>query len=160
MSNSNWTSADVAKQQGKPVPAAKKKAGKGRGAVKATVIDGIKFHSTMEGECYKLLKNSKLEFETQPRYILQPKFSAHGKNYQAITYTADFLIKADEYEYIIDVKGHIEESFKRTRKLMLYRGYELTTVKGTMPFMAVISMIKSGENPVDVYKAIDCLHNA
>ena len=45
------------------------------------------------------------ELETQPRYILQEKFTYRGENIRAITYLADFRYKQDWKVYVEDVKG-------------------------------------------------------
>ena len=94
---------------------------------KKTIVDGIKFDSEMESHYYIYLKKLKeegvvLDFELQPKYILQEDFVKDGKKIQAITYKADFkVIYKDGHEEVIDVKGKLTEEFKIKRKMLLYR---------------------------------------
>ena len=63
-----------------------------------------------------------LDFELQPKYILQEGFVKDGKKIQAITYKADFKVMyANGLEEVIDVKGKLTESFKIKRKMLLYK---------------------------------------
>ena len=81
----------------------------------------------MESHYYIYLKKLKeegivLDFELQPKYILQEGFVIDDKKIQAITYTADFKVMyANGSEKEIDVKGKLTESFKIKRKMLLYK---------------------------------------
>ena len=94
---------------------------------KKTIVDGIKFDSEMESHYYIYLKKLKeegivLDFELQPKYILQEGFVKDGKKIQAITYKADFKVMyVNGLEEVIDVKGKLTESFRIKRKMLLYK---------------------------------------
>ena len=72
-------------------------------------VDQIRFDSQEESRFYELLKRMKangeiLNFELQPKYLLQPAFKYNGKTVRAITYTADFLIyHNDGTEEVVDI---------------------------------------------------------
>ena len=61
-------------------------------------VDGITFDSKIEAKYYDKLKMDKakgliMNFELQPKYIIQPKFiNSFSKKIQAIILKADFLI--------------------------------------------------------------------
>ena len=94
---------------------------------KKTIVDGIKFDSEMESHYYIYLKKLKeegvvLDFELQPKYILQEGFVKDGKKICAITYKADFkVIYTNGTEEVIDVKGRVTAEFKIKRKMLLYK---------------------------------------
>lgn len=94
------------------------------GAIK-TFTQGIKFDSKLESDGYLLLKSSKLEFDLQPKIVLQEKFkSKEGKNIGAITYTPDFVVywTAEDQlaeKHYIDIKGMETTVFKLKKKLFL-----------------------------------------
>ena len=75
-------------------------------------LDGYIFDSKAESLYYQYLltlkaKEKIMNFELQPQYILQPKYTKFGYNIRAITYIADFLIyHIDGSEEVIDVKGY------------------------------------------------------
>ena len=68
--------------------------------------------SKEEYRYYELLEEKKaqgliINFELQPKYLLQPSFKYNGKTSRAIHYIADFLIyHLDGTEEVIDIKGH------------------------------------------------------
>ncbi|MGL5327892.1 MAG: DUF1064 domain-containing protein [Peptostreptococcaceae bacterium] len=88
----------------------KRKGGNKYGA-KKTEIDGLKFDSKVEGKFYEHLKQLKengdvLEFECQPKYLLQEAFKHHGKTIRKIEYIADFrVVYANGEEWVYDIKG-------------------------------------------------------
>jgi hypothetical protein len=94
---------------------------------KKITVDGIAFDSKIEAKYYDKLKNDKalgsiLNFELQPKFILQPKFTnCFGKNIRAIGYKADFRIyELDHSETIIDIKGLATPEAKLKRKMFMY----------------------------------------
>ncbi|WP_432204421.1 DUF1064 domain-containing protein [Cetobacterium somerae] len=90
------------------------------GAKKVT-IDGITFDSKAEAKFYTQLKDNGVEFELQPRFLLQSSFKKNGKNFRKIEYIADFKIG----NRIIDIKGMETEAFKIKKKLFEYKYPEL-----------------------------------
>ena len=103
------------------------------GAEKITV-DGIRFDSKIEAKYYEHLKDLKakeliINFELQPQYIIQPKFTnSFGKKIQAIILKADFLIyEIDNTLTVIDIKGMATPEAKLKRKMFwkVYPGEEL-----------------------------------
>jgi hypothetical protein len=93
---------------------------------KKIVIDGIKFDSKAEGEYYERLKYEKgighiKNFELQPKFILQDKFT-HKKdgNIRAVILKADFkVITNHNYYYIVDIKGKSTPVALLKRKMFL-----------------------------------------
>lgn len=64
---------------------------------KKIVIDGITFDSKDEGKYYEHLKSLKakgkiLNFERQPKFIVNDAYTYFGKRKRAITYTPDFTV--------------------------------------------------------------------
>lgn len=97
-----------------------------------TVLDGIKFDSKAESKYYANLLFLKkagevITIDIQPVFELQPAFDKNGKNYQAITYRADFRVTyADGRVEIVDVKGVKTETFDVKRKMFEYHYPDLT----------------------------------
>lgn len=87
-------------------------------------VDGIKFDSKDEAKFYEALKDRKskreiLNFELQPKFVLQEGFKKNGKTYKQITYKADFRVyMLDGSSYVVDVKGMLTDVF--ALKLKLY----------------------------------------
>ncbi len=98
---------------------------------KKIVADGITFDSKEEYRYYELLKEKKAQglivnFELQPKYLLQPLFKYNGKTIRAIHYIADFLIyHLDGTEEVIDIKGMAVPVALMKRKMMQYKYPEL-----------------------------------
>ncbi len=98
---------------------------------KSITVDGIRFDSKEEASYYELLKEKKsqgliVNFELQPKYLLQPLFKYNGKTIRAIHYIADFLIyHLDGTEEVIDIKGMAVPVALMKRKMMQYRYPEL-----------------------------------
>ena len=90
-------------------------------------VDQIRFDSQEESRFYELLKRMKangeiLNFELQPKYLLQPAFKYNGKTVRAITYTADFLIyHNDGTEEVVDIKGMETQQGLMRRKMFWYK---------------------------------------
>ena len=89
-------------------------------------LDGIRFQSKDEAKYYELLKRKKargeiLNFELQPKYVLQLGFTYFGKNVRPIHYIGDFLIyHLDGTEEVIDIKGYATAEALNKRKIMQY----------------------------------------
>lgn len=123
----------------------KKDKSAGKIAHKKTEVDGIVFHSKMESEYYKYLKELKekgtiLKFELQPEYVLQDKFivvdgeviygednrfdklkrKTKATTVRAIKYIADFKVTYnDERVEVVDTKGKSTADFEIKRKMLL-----------------------------------------
>lgn len=99
-----------------------------------TTIDGIRFDSEMEGKYYVHLKELKQkgeikDFELQPSFTLQPKFTKDGVTHHAITYKADFrIIHNDETTEVVDIKGQVLPLFKLKEKMYRYKYDEKLTL--------------------------------
>lgn len=95
------------------------------------VVDGIKFDSKKEMRRYrelKVLERAGLikDLKLQPAFLLQESFKKNGKNYQKITYKADFSYFDTELGKTIveDVKSPITAKDKVYRlkiKMLLYK---------------------------------------
>ena len=94
---------------------------------KKVAIDGITFDSRDESLYYQALKDMKengliKDFELQPVFELQEKFTKDNKKYRPITYIADFrVINNDGSFYVVDVKGMLTTEFKIKMKLFNYK---------------------------------------
>ena len=114
---------------------------------KLTEVDGIVFHSKMESEYYKKLKDDKIngrikDFRLQPEFLLQDKFiivdgkviegsdpdfnkikrRTKAKTVQAIKYIADFEEEhLDGHIEIVDTKGQETADFKIKKKLFKHK---------------------------------------
>lgn len=107
---------------------------------KKIIVDGIIFHSKMEADFYLELKHQKqlgniVDFELQPKYELQPKFTKMGKNIRKIEYIADFLVThivdGVERQTVVDVKGFSKDSTFLIKKKMFdycYQNIELVCI--------------------------------
>jgi len=84
-----------------------------------TVYDNIKFDSKLEAKCYEIAKEYITEL--QPKFLLEPGFIHHNKKYRKIEYVADFIIRINNIEYIVDIKGMETPVFKIKHKLFLAR---------------------------------------
>lgn len=90
---------------------------------KKVIVDGIKFDSEVESKYYAHLKRLKSmgeveHFELQPSFVLQDKFTKHGKTHKPIIYKADFKVWfSDGTVKVIDVKGMKLPEFKLKEKL-------------------------------------------
>ena len=94
-------------------------------------IDGITFHSELEGRCYIFLKDKVKNLELQPKFLLQEKFKYRNKTIRKIEYIADFKFDYQSVEYIIDSKGLETPVFKLKYKLLVgkYPKLNFYTVK-------------------------------
>lgn len=94
---------------------------KSKYGAKKIEVDGIIFDSKAEAKFYTQLKNNKIEFELQPKFLLQEAFKKNGKHFRKIEYIADFKIG----NRVIDIKGIETEAFKIKKKLFEYKYPEL-----------------------------------
>ena len=107
-------------------------------------VDQIRFDSQEESRFYELLKRMKangeiINFELQPKYLLQPAFKRDGKTIRAITYTADFLIyHQDGTEEVVDIKslGTATQQGLLRRKMFWhkYPGLKLTWLSRSIKY--------------------------
>lgn len=103
---------------------------------KRKIVDGIAFRSTLEADCYTLLRSWERagairNLVCQPKYLLQPKMRVDGKAVRAITYIADFSFLRNishvmptghswGYEpVVIDAKGFRMPVYQIKKKLFL-----------------------------------------
>ena len=93
-------------------------------------IGGKRFASKGEAQRYIELRDMKscgeiIDFEPQPKFELQPRFTKDGVKYREISYLADFRVTyPDGHQTIEDVKGkggYTTPDFVLKRKLFEYR---------------------------------------
>lgn len=104
--------------------------------VRKKVIDGITFRSSLEANCYKLLRDSGLEFEYEPKKELllsgfkmrntklycpdkKKKLILYEKKILDISYLPDFVVKHGCLSFYIDSKGMETPEYKIKKKLFL-----------------------------------------
>jgi len=131
---------------------------------KITIVDGIKFHSKLEANCYILLRNSKLDFTRQPVMLLQEKFTTdklHLKNQlgivkkvniSAIKYIGDFLLSYNDITYIVEAKGVETALYKVKEKIALKL---LTESDEKYIFVKIISIAEMSLFIYQLLKTID-----
>ena len=111
------------------------------GAKKVT-FNGITFDSKAEYLYYLFLLDEKknkriIDFELQPKFLLQKGFKKNNEVHRAIHYIADFKVfNLDGSVSIVDVKGVETEVFKLKKKLFefQYPDLSLTIVKGAADY--------------------------
>jgi antitoxin component of RelBE/YafQ-DinJ toxin-antitoxin module len=79
---------------------------------------GLKFDSRLELFFYELLRNSKIPFEFQVPYELQPSFKYQNKTIRAMTLTIDFDLTDVKYNVIVDTKGFQRNDNKLKWKIL------------------------------------------
>jgi hypothetical protein len=84
-------------------------------------VNGIKFDSKLEHDCYNYLKLVKADFDFQHKIILQEGFRHNGKAIRAITMIVDFVVRVGDMTYYVDTKGYATESSKIKYKMLKYR---------------------------------------
>ena len=98
-------------------------------------IDKIRFASKGEAQRYVELRDMKkkgeiINFELQPVFELQPRFTKNGIKYREIRYLADFRVThPDGHQIIEDVKGkggYTTPEFKLKLKMFEYKFPDLT----------------------------------
>lgn len=101
---------------------------------KRVTVKGVVFDSIAESRYFLVLLDKKkkkeiLDYELQPRFLLQESFKKNGETFREIEYVADFkVIHNDGRIEIVDVKGMETEIFKIKRKLFEYKYPELSLV--------------------------------
>lgn len=90
------------------------------------VHDWIKFSSKLELRFYKYFQEKGIEIvQLQPHFILQDSFKYEWKTIRRIEYIADFRIRYNGDEYIVDSKGFRTSTFDLKKKLWLKKyGWE------------------------------------
>ena len=95
-------------------------------------LDGHEFDSAKEAEIYLELKRDPAVeiLKLQPKFTLLEGFERNGKRLRPITWTADFLIKKNGREIVVEVKSlgtkkANSKSWPMRRKLFLSRYPEL-----------------------------------
>lgn len=84
-------------------------------------VDGVKFDSKLEMYCYDLLTKLKFEFEFQKKIILIDGFRYNKKAIRPITLTVDFVVKHNDIDYYIDIKGFATDVSKIKYKMLRYQ---------------------------------------
>lgn len=97
-----------------------------------TLPDGIRFDSAKEAEYYIYLVYLKrigqvVDFELQPKFLLQDTLRKNGVTHKKITYKADFkVVYPNGQTQIIDIKGFETKDFRIKQKLFEQRYPEHT----------------------------------
>jgi hypothetical protein len=84
-------------------------------------VDGVKFDSKLELFCHDLLTKMKFEFEFQKKIILIDGFRYNKKAIRPITLTVDFVVKNNDIDYYIDIKGFATDVSKIKYKMLRYQ---------------------------------------
>lgn len=84
-------------------------------------IDGVKFDSKLEAFCHDLLNKLKFDFEFQKKIILIDGFRYNKKAIRPITLTVDFVVKHNDIDYYIDIKGFATDVSKIKYKMLRYQ---------------------------------------
>lgn len=114
------------------LPTIEEQQAKSKYGAKKCEIDGYTFDSIMEGRFYVHLKQEKqkgniIDYELQPKYVLQESFKKNGKTIRAIAYISDFLVTyKDGSQIVYDVKGRETADFKLKKKMFDYKYRDLT----------------------------------
>jgi len=84
-------------------------------------VNGVKFDSKLELVCYDLLTKLNFEFEFQKKIILIDGFRYNKKAIRPITLTVDFVVKHNDIDYYIDIKGFATDVSKIKYKMLRYQ---------------------------------------
>ena len=84
-------------------------------------VNGVKFDSKLELVCYDLLNKLNFEFEFQKKIILIDGFRYNKKAIRPITLTVDFVVKHNDIDYYIDIKGFATDVSKIKYKMLRYQ---------------------------------------
>lgn len=83
-----------------------------------TEVDGVKLDSKLEAYMYKLLRDKKINFETQKVFELQPAFRHSGSAVRRIDIKVDFFLP--DHNLVIDTKGFQLADNKIKVKMLKY----------------------------------------
>ena len=84
-------------------------------------VNGVKFDSKLEMYCYDLLTKLNFEFDFQKKIILVEDFRYNKKAIRPITLTVDFIVKYNDIDYYIDIKGFATDVSKIKYKMLRYQ---------------------------------------
>lgn len=84
-------------------------------------VNGVKFDSKLELICYDLFTKENIDFEFQKKIILIDGFRYNKKAIRPITLTVDFVVKHNNIEYYIDIKGFATDVSKIKYKMLRYQ---------------------------------------
>lgn len=84
-------------------------------------VNGVKFDSKLELVCYDLLNKYNFDFEFQKKIILIDGFKYNKKAIRPITLTVDFVVKHNDIDYYIDIKGFATDVSKIKYKMLRYQ---------------------------------------
>lgn len=84
-------------------------------------VNGVKFDSKLEMYCYDMLTKLNFEFEFQKKIILVEDFRYNKKAIRPITLTVDFIVKHNDIDYYIDIKGFATDVSKIKYKMLRYQ---------------------------------------
>jgi citrate lyase synthetase len=85
-----------------------------------SIVDGVKFDSSLEKYCHFLLNALKIEFEFQKTILLQEGFRYSGKAIRPITMIVDFVLNHDGKKIYVDTKGMATEVSKIKYKMLKF----------------------------------------
>jgi len=93
-----------------------------------TIVKGIKFDSILESQAYLLLTSKGLNFDLQPKIVLQEKFKGKQGNVRAITYIPDFVVYFQAIDgvvekHYIDIKG-METAVFKLKRILFFKHLE------------------------------------
>lgn len=118
---------------------------------KKVTIDGCKFDSILEGNCYKALKEyPQFTHSKQEVFIIQDKFRDGKKAIRKISYKADFVIRNNGHEYVFDAKGFETPEYILKRKLLLYRGTRIINIKSAKKMREAMDLLVEGKDPQEL----------
>lgn len=84
-------------------------------------VNGVKFDSKLELFCHDLLTKMNFDFEFQKKIILIDGFRYNKKAIRPITLTVDFVVKHNDIDYYIDIKGFATDVSKIKYKMLRYQ---------------------------------------
>ena len=122
---------------------------------KKTEIDGIRFDSKLEANCYTVLRDSGLRFTLQTVYEIQDGFRDNGKAIRAITYKTDFTITTEHDIYVVDAKGMKTPEFAIKYKLLLRKGTRIICCGSMKKMTQIIQLIKEDMSPFEIQKIVE-----
>jgi hypothetical protein len=122
---------------------------------KKVEVDGIRFDSKLEANCYKEILASGLNFSRQEVFEIQEKFKDGTKTVRPIKYVADFLIKHNGVSYVLDSKGMKTPEFMLKYKLLLYRGTRVICVGSAKKMREACIYIIEGKTPLELQSIIE-----